>query len=74
MEESEGVAASAPAEEDITPSLPSSSSAFPVPSDHLAQALQTLFLNVTSVVQGELQVRWGFSGLFWLVRSHGVVL
>lgn len=59
-------AASAPAEDapasssDAAPS-PSASHAPPAPQaapgDPLAKALQTLFLNVTTLVQGELQVK-----------------
>ncbi|KAG0629825.1 hypothetical protein M758_1G133200 [Ceratodon purpureus] len=60
MEDSEAVAAPASAEEttsEIPPPSPSPSPSTASPSsyDPLAKALQTLFLNVTTVVQGELQ-------------------
>lgn len=67
MEQTEAVAAPASAEETApsttitppSPSPPSSSSSAPPPeknNDPLAKALQILFLNVTTLVQGELQV------------------
>jgi hypothetical protein len=38
------------------PPAPTETSPPPAPYDPLAKALQTLFLNVTTLVQGELQV------------------
>jgi len=58
MEETQSVAAEE-SPSTITRPSPSSSFASPAkhPDDPLAKALQTLFLNVTFLVQGELQVR-----------------